>query len=93
MVPVRTLRLSLSLLAATTVAAGALTVPSAAAVPADQSAALGFDLDSATIPDLQQRMDHGRLSSVQLTNAYLRRIRAVDDKIHSVLFLNQRALA
>jgi amidase len=55
-------------------------------------AALGFDLDSATIPDLQHRMDHGRLTSVQLTTAYLRRIDAVDGKIHSVLVRNRQAL-
>jgi amidase len=85
---VRTLRLAL--LAATTVTAALLTSPAAAA-PLDQSAGLGFDLDSATIPDLQQRMDHGRLSSVQLTSAYLSRIRSVDPKIHSVIALNQRA--
>jgi amidase len=55
-------------------------------------AALGFDLDSATIPDLQRRMDRGRLTSVQLTAAYLRRIDAIDGKIHSVLVRNRRAL-
>src|SRR5690348_11239068 len=87
---VRTLRLAL--FAATTVTAALLTSPAAAA-PLDQSAGLGFDLDSATIPDLQQRMDHGRLSSVQLTGAYLSRIRTVDPKIHSVIALNQRAIA
>jgi amidase len=61
----------------------------------DQSsaAALGFDLESATIPDLQQRMNHGRLTAVQLTNAYLRRIDAIDGKIHSVVALNRRAIA
>ncbi len=57
------------------------------------SAELGFDLDAATIPDLQQRMDHGRLTAVRLTTAYLRRIEAVDGKVHSVLARNPRAIA
>src|ERR1051325_9595355 len=63
---VRTLRLTLRFLARATVIAGTRTAPAAAA---DQG--LGFDLESATIPDLQQRMDHGRLTSVALTGAYL----------------------
>ncbi|HEV2781120.1 MAG TPA: amidase [Actinophytocola sp.] len=57
------------------------------------SAGLGFDLDAATIPELQARMDRGRLSSVRLTIAYLRRIAAVDDEVNSVIALNPRALA
>jgi amidase len=86
-VAVRTLRLTLAFAGVTMVAAATLTAPVAAA---DQG--LGFDLESATIPDLQQRMDHGRLTSVALTGAYLNRIRALDGKIHSVLALNPRAL-
>src|SRR4051794_28747864 len=64
-------------------------------VPAAARAAqgLGFDLNAATIPDLQQRMDHGRLTSVQLTDAYLDRIASVDRKIHSVIAVNPRASA
>ena len=68
--------------------------PASADVSAAQNpVALGFDLNAATIPDLQQRMDHGRLTSVRLTVAYLRRIDAIDGKIHSVISLNPRALA
>ncbi|HEU5471441.1 MAG TPA: amidase [Actinophytocola sp.] len=54
---------------------------------------LGFDLDAATIPELQHRMDRGRLTAVGLTVAYLGRIAAVDGKIHSVTALNRRAIA
>src|SRR5262245_51373039 len=54
---------------------------------------LGFDLNAATIPDRPQRMDHGRLSSVRLTTAYLHRITTLDGKIHSVIAVNRRALA
>ncbi|HEX6351499.1 amidase [Actinophytocola sp.] len=52
-----------------------------------------FDLGAATIPDLQRRMDRGQLTSVGLTSAYLRRIAAIDGKIHSVIAVNGRALA
>jgi amidase len=64
-----------------------------AAARADNAPGLGFDLNAATIPDLQHRMDRGRLTAVGLTDAYLDRIAAVDRKIHSVLAVNPRALA
>ncbi|MFL6122678.1 amidase [Actinophytocola sp.] len=54
---------------------------------------LGFDLNAATIPELQQRMARGHLTSVGLTTAYLHRITALDGKIHSVLAVNRRALS
>jgi amidase len=54
---------------------------------------LGFDLNAATIPDLQRRMDRGQLTAVRLTNAYLHRIATVDGKTHAVLAVNRRALA
>src|SRR5438105_14604901 len=69
------MRLAAVLVALAAVVAAPL--PAAADVgAAPNAAALGFDLDAATIPDLQQRMDHGRLTSVRLTLAYLRRIQA-----------------
>ena len=75
-------------------AAVATPFPASADVSAAQNpAALGFDLDAATIPDLQQRMDQGRLTAVGLTQAYLRRIDAVDGKIHSIIALDPGALA
>ncbi|WP_238847207.1 amidase [Nocardia arthritidis] len=75
-------------------AAVATPLPVSVDVGAPQDpAVLGFDLNTATIPDLQQRMDHGQLTSVQLTLAYLHRIDAVDGKIHSVISRNPLALA
>jgi amidase len=53
----------------------------------------GFDLGSATIPELQQQMNRGQLTSVRLTAAYLRRIAAVDGKVRSVIAVNRRALS
>jgi amidase len=86
---VRKLRLPVVLL---TVVATVLVgpVPGAAA---PSHAGLGFDLDRATIPELQQRMDRRRLSSVQLTAAYLKRVREIDGRVNSVVALNPRALA
>jgi amidase len=91
----RSMRFSVLLIALSTVIGFLPPAVAAAAAEPDQSsaAALGFDLESATIPDLQQRMNHGRLTSVQLTAAYLRRIDTIDGKIHSVVALNRRALA
>ncbi len=53
---------------------------------------LGFDLDTVTIPELQRRMADGSLSSSALTSAYLRRIEAVNPRIHAVLRTDPTAL-
>jgi amidase len=52
-----------------------------------------LDLDAATIPDLQSRMDAGELTAVELMEAYLGRIAAVDDELGAVLSVNPDALA
>ncbi|MGW5736689.1 MULTISPECIES: amidase [Streptomyces] len=54
--------------------------------------ALGVDLDTVTIPELQVRMEKGSLTSSQLTRAYLRRIKDVDPTIHAVLRTSPTAL-
>ncbi|GAA1352133.1 amidase [Saccharothrix algeriensis] len=53
---------------------------------------LGFDLDSATIPQLARRLDAGTLTSVDLTRAYLRRIDTVDRRVRSVVAVDPTAL-
>ncbi|HEX4723538.1 MAG TPA: amidase [Pseudonocardiaceae bacterium] len=50
------------------------------------------DLDESTIPDLRRRLDAGVLSAVELAEAYLERIRTVDPKLRSVLFVDPNAL-
>ncbi|WP_086829453.1 amidase family protein [Allokutzneria sp. NRRL B-24872] len=62
----------------------------AAFTPAAQASE---NLDSATIPALQQQMSAGRLSAVRLTSAYLHRIRTVDRKVRAVLRVEPDALA
>jgi amidase len=82
--------------AALTVAvAAALLVPAstASAGPSGGSQPLrGLDLDALTIPELQQRMDDGQFTSVDLTSAYLSRIDALDDDLGAVLSVNPDAL-
>jgi amidase len=55
-------------------------------------AGTGFDLDAATIPDLQRRMAAGTLTAASLTLAYLYRIHLVDDQINAVISVNRRAV-
>ena len=56
----------------------------------------GFELDEATIAGLQDRMQKGRSSAVEIAEAYLNRIAALDKKgpsLRSVLETNPDALA
>jgi amidase len=55
-------------------------------------AGTGFDLDAATIPDLQRRMAAGTLTAAGLTLAYLYRIHLVDDQVNAVVSVNRRAI-
>ncbi len=57
-----------------------------------RAAEADFDLDTATIPELQARMADGSLTSSGLTTAYLRRTKAIDPTIHAVLRTDPTAL-
>jgi amidase len=52
----------------------------------------GLALDAVTIPELQERMRAGVLTAVELTQAYLDRIAAVNDEVGAVLRVNPHAL-
>jgi amidase len=52
----------------------------------------GIDLESATNPHLQRAMDRHKLTSVQLTSFYLRRIAALNPKLHAVIVTNPDAV-
>jgi amidase len=67
-----------------------LTVPAPALAAPPRTPA--FDLDAATIPELQRMMDRGTLTAVRLTDLYLTRIRSVDPKVHAVLSVDPTAL-
>jgi amidase len=51
-----------------------------------------FDVDEATVADLQAAMASGGLASRALTETYLARIAAVDPTLHSILETNPEAL-
>jgi amidase len=73
--------------------AGSIAFPAPAAAQATPGPS---SLNEATIADLQTAMAQKRLSSVELTNFYLNRIAAVDEKgpgLNSVIELNPDALA
>ncbi len=71
------------------VGVGLALLPPAQAAP--RPSAVLQDLDAATIPAIQQEMRQGRLTSVDLTDAYLDRIAEVDDGLNAVLEVNPRA--
>ncbi|MDT7548664.1 MAG: amidase [Actinomycetota bacterium] len=90
------------LLAASTIlAAMASLAPSAGAAPggpagsprSDCRAHAGdLDVESASFADMQRAMSRGELTSVQLTQRYLERIRAYDGPTNAIRALNPHAL-
>jgi amidase len=74
---------------------GTAAVPSAGQQP-DTSAGgttVGpVDVDKATIPQLEQLMNHRQLTSVQLTRFYLNRIENLNPKLHAVITVSPNAL-
>jgi amidase len=78
---------------ATGARAAALVGPSrSTAVDAPAPVLHGIDLEQATIPDLQQAFASHRLSSVVLTAFYLRRIQALESRLHALTEPNPKAL-
>lgn len=57
-----------------------------------QPSVAGVDLQRATIPDLQDALSSGELTSRKLVKAYLRRIRAYDYRLNAIRTLNPHAL-
>jgi amidase len=53
----------------------------------------GIDLDAVTIPELQEAMGSHRLTAVQLTEAYLERIRRLDPQLGAVIRVNDDAIS
>lgn len=52
-----------------------------------------FDLDAATIPDIQQMFAHRKLTAFGLTTLYLQRITKLDPRLGAVIALNPLARA
>ncbi|WP_448628472.1 amidase [Geodermatophilus sp. URMC 64] len=53
----------------------------------------GQELDAATIPELQEQLESGELTAVDLTESYLERIDALDGDLGAVLRVNEDAVA
>ncbi len=53
----------------------------------------GINVDASTIPQLQRLMDRDRLSAEQLVRFYLRRIEALNPKLHAVITTSRTAVA
>ena len=53
----------------------------------------GVDVDATTIPELQELMNSGRLSSVDLTNFYVKRINQLQKELHAVITISPTARA
>ncbi|MEO5985442.1 MAG: amidase [Candidatus Limnocylindria bacterium] len=76
-----------------------LLIASAVAVPVSlgrqptSTTVAGIDIDSTTIPELQALMDRRRLSSVQLAQFYLHRIKKLNPTLNAVITVSPTALA
>ena len=53
----------------------------------------GINVDAKTVPELQDLMDRHRLSSVQLTQFYLNRIKKLNPMLNAVILVSATALA
>ena len=78
--------------------AAALTRPALArqSAPTPSAPSAAFELDEATVADLQQRMESGQDSARSICEKYLARIDALDRKgpeLHAVLEINPDALS
>ena len=93
---VTTLVASISLLvvSASAFTTGAAVAAGPAAHPAVPAAVLkGVDLDAATIPQIQDAMQDGTFTSVQLTTFYLKRIALLNPTLHAVIAIAPNALS
>jgi amidase len=84
-----------ALVVASAVAAGmmiAMTASSAQSSSVSNRTPGGLNLEVTTIPQLENAMDAGRLTSVQLTRFYLARIRRLNPKLHAVITTNPDAV-
>ena len=71
----------------------AVAAPAALGREPTSTTVAGIDVDSTTIPQLQNLMDRDRLTSVQLTRFYLNRIKKLNPMLNAVITVSPRALA
>jgi amidase len=78
-----------------TVTTAGLLLTGASPAPAhrpDPTTLRGIDLERATVLDLQAAMDRGKLSSVELTSFYRKRIRVLNPQLRAVIETSPQAL-
>ena len=85
--------LGIVILLALLLAVSAIGAPIAAARSATSTTVHGIDVDALTIPRLQELMDARRLTSVQLTQFYLHRIKKLNPALNAVITVSPTALA
>jgi amidase len=73
--------------------ASAIAAPAGLARQPSSTTVAGIDVDVTTIPELQDLMDDHRLTSVQLTQFYLHRIKKLNPQLNAVITLSPTALA
>jgi amidase len=74
-------------------AASAIAAPVGLARQPASTTVAGIDVDVTTIPELQELMDAHRLTSVQLTQFYLHRIKKLNPQLNAVITVSPTALA
>ncbi|HEY8438930.1 MAG TPA: amidase [Candidatus Limnocylindrales bacterium] len=71
-----------------------ITAPDALAASSPTSTRVhGINVDATTIPQLENLMNRHRLTSVQLVQFYLHRIKELNPKLHAVITVSRTALA
>ncbi len=85
--------LVLATLAALLLGVVGISAPAVAGPPPGNTRVAGINVDTTTIPQLQALMNRHRLTSVQLVQFYLHRIKKLNPKLHAVIKVNPNALA
>lgn len=70
----------------------ALLAALAACAPAPADRTARFDVVEATIPEMQQAMEEGRVTSRELVEAHLLRIALYEEEVNATIAVNPRAL-
>ncbi len=70
-----------------------VSAPLALAAGPTSTRVAGINVDATTIPQLQRLMNRHRLTSVELTEFYLHRIKKLNPKLHAVITVDSTALA
>ena len=73
--------------------ASAIAAPASLARGETATKVAGINVDATTIPELQDLMDGHRLTSVQLTQFYLHRIKKLNPALNAVITTSPTALA